>query len=724
MKHELLVPCGDMESLYQAVANGADAVYLGLKNFSARKFAKNFTNEQIIEAIKYCHLYDVKVYVTMNTLVKDKEVTSFLEQVEFLHENGVDAILIQDFGMLCLVREMYPNLEVHASTQANTTSKATAELFYQLGIKRVVLARELSLEEIKAIDIPIEKEVFIHGALCVCYSGCCLMSSMLGTRSGNRGECAGSCRLPYSLEYQGKTIVSNKYLLSTKELNTANQFAKLLKSDITSFKIEGRMKSPEYVGFITKLYRNIIDNKWDQRRIELELEKLKTIFHRGFTYGHLFQATKEEIMNPETPNHIGQEIGQVIDITPQKIKIKLKKTLNQQDGIRFLKSGKGFIVNYLYDATGKLINQATDVCYVNNKVNLQEKDIITKTFDYQLFNELKNITPKKIPITIEVIAKKGKPFQVKIRDQKHTLELQGKIVQNAKNAPISKERIRIQIEKLGTTPFLSSSTKIIADDNIFIPIKEINEMRHTIVDQLISLRREEKKLVIKKEPLFQESTTKITPGLSATVTNEDQLKLCQKLNFKRIYLSQKELYQKYKSIENIYYKLPRCSRTPLKNSQKKSLVAEYFDFSKIENPIGDYGQNVANIYTIYYLKKYGLKEVTLSVELTEEEIEEIINNYYKKFHSYPEVEIIGYGRIENMIIKGNILNLKANDTNYKLKDQKNRKFPVYFDGTNTHILNYLPRDLEKKELLKKYCDIRLEFTQESPKEIKEIIKKY
>ena len=132
MKHELLVPCGDMESLYQAVANGADAVYLGLKNFSARKFAKNFTNEQIIEAIKYCHLYDVKVYVTMNTLVKDKEVTSFLEQVEFLHENGVDAILIQDFGMLCLVREMYPNLEVHASTQANTTSKATAELFYQL----------------------------------------------------------------------------------------------------------------------------------------------------------------------------------------------------------------------------------------------------------------------------------------------------------------------------------------------------------------------------------------------------------------------------------------------------------------------------------------------------------------------------------------------------------------------------------------------------------------
>ena len=171
-KHELLVPAGDMESLHQAIFNGADAVYLGCKMFGARKFAKNFDNEEIVEAIKLAHLYGVKIYVTMNTLVKDDEVDAFLSQVEYLHKNGVDAIIIQDFGMLCLVREKYPNLEVHASTQANTSSKETAELFYKLGVKRVVFSREMTLDEINSIDTPIEKEVFIHGALCICYSGC------------------------------------------------------------------------------------------------------------------------------------------------------------------------------------------------------------------------------------------------------------------------------------------------------------------------------------------------------------------------------------------------------------------------------------------------------------------------------------------------------------------------------------------------------------------------
>lgn len=199
-KHELLVPAGDIKSLEQAVANGADAVYVGCKNFGARKYAQNFTNEELIKAIRYCHLYGVKIYATMNTLIKDNEVEEFLKQIEFLHRNGIDAVLIQDFGMICLVRRKYPNLEVHASTQTNTSSKETAELFYNLGVKRVVFAREMSLEEIEEIKVPIEKEVFIHGALCICYSGCCLMSSMLGNRSGNRGECTGCCRLPYTLK--------------------------------------------------------------------------------------------------------------------------------------------------------------------------------------------------------------------------------------------------------------------------------------------------------------------------------------------------------------------------------------------------------------------------------------------------------------------------------------------------------------------------------------------
>ena len=290
MKHELLAPAGNMECLKQAVFNGADAVYLAGKTFGARKFAQNFTNEELVEAIKFCHLYDVKVYVTMNTLVKDNEVDDFLEQAEFLHNNGVDAILVQDFGMICLLREKFPRLEIHASTQANTSSSETAELFYKLGVKRVVFSREMSLEEINKITVPIEKEVFVHGALCICYSGCCLMSSMIGTRSGNRGECAGSCRLPYSLEKDGEILSTNKYLLSTKELNTSENFAELLKSNIDCFKIEGRMKSPEYVGFVTRFYRELIDN-YSTTDLETNNDLLKTLFNRGFTKGRLFNCT-------------------------------------------------------------------------------------------------------------------------------------------------------------------------------------------------------------------------------------------------------------------------------------------------------------------------------------------------------------------------------------------------------------------------------------------------
>lgn len=321
MVKELLSPVGNMESLYQAIHNGADAVYLGMKSFGARHFATNFTEEEIKEAVSLCHLYQVRIYVTMNTLIKNKEVDAFLEQVSFLYKIGVDALIMQDIGMIHLVRKKYPNLEIHASTQANNSSIETIKMFYKLGVKRVVLSREISLEEIKKIDIPIELEVFIHGALCISYSGCCLMSAMMGERSGNRGECTGSCRLLYDLYEKEKKIVSSKYLLSTRELNTTSHIKELLNSNINSFKIEGRMKSKEYVGFVTKLYRMLLD----QKRIDYDKkqEELKTLYHRKFTDGHLFHSTN--IMNIDTPNHIGLKIGKVVEITKNKIKIKLEK---------------------------------------------------------------------------------------------------------------------------------------------------------------------------------------------------------------------------------------------------------------------------------------------------------------------------------------------------------------------------------------------------------------
>lgn len=724
MKHELLCPAGDMASLKQAVCNGADACYVACKDFGARKFAENFTTEEIIEAINYCHLYGVKIYVTMNTLVKDSEVGMFLGQVEFLYKNGVDALLIQDFGMICLVREKYPDLDIHASTQANTSAVETAELFYKLGVKRVVFSRELSLKEIESIKVPIEKEIFIHGALCISYSGACLMSSMIGGRSGNRGECAGSCRLPYTLKHKERILVENKYLLSTKELNTAPRFKELLDSDILSFKIEGRMKSPEYVGFITRYYRNLIDNYANVPNLEEETDKLKTLYNREFTVGRLFNASDDDLMNIDSSNHIGLEIGKVVGVTPQKIKIQLDKVLNQQDGIRFLQSGKGFIVNYLYDEHGNFINSATDICYVDNKVDLKENDIVCKTLDFKLMNELKELPKRKVPVKINAYAKVGEAFSVEMNDGVNSIRVSGSIVEVAINAVVNQNEIRGLLEKLGETPFESKATVVECDDNIFINLKEINEIRRTLVAKLMEVRINDKKAFRTKEITLPPLDIKSDPKVTSSVYHLEQLETCNRLRIERIYVEDTKLYNDFKSFENVYYKIPRNSFTIGDVVERKNLISEYFDVDDNLKNVGDYGLNVCNIYTAYYLYKMGVNPITLSVELNENEIINFINTYIKVFNSYPNIEIIGYGRVENMIIKGNILNIKENDFTYILIDGNNRKFPVYFDGVNTHVLNFENRELKNIDVLKKYASIRLNFFDEDEKTIKNLITKF
>lgn len=725
IKHELLAPAGNMECLKQAIFSGADAVYVGCKKFGARKFASNFTNDEIIEAIKLCHLYGVKIYATMNTLVKNDEVDSFLNQVEFLHKNGIDAILIQDFGMLCLVLEKYPNLEVHASTQANTSSKETAELFYKLGVKRVVFSREMSLEEINSIDVPIEKEVFVHGALCICYSGCCLMSSQIGHRSGNLGECAGSCRLPYTLKHNGKILANNKYLLSTKELNTSTNFKELLESNILCFKIEGRMKSPEYVGFITRFYRNLIDN-YEQTNIKEANSELKTIFNRGFTTGHLFNCTEEELMNTKSPNHIGLQIGKVIEVTKDKIKIKLDKPLNQQDGIRFLNSDKGLIVNYLYNKNKKLVNTATDICYIDNKIGLTENDIVCKTIDYNLNKSLKELPSRKIPVTITVEAHINKNLSIElIDDQNNKISLQGNIVEKARTEAITQERIKQQASKLGNTPFECQNVHLKCDEEIFISIKELNDIRRSAVEKLIKKRQNCKVKFESKNVEFKKlQTEKMSPGIVAIVKTEEQLLTCLSNNIERIYTEVKPLYEKYKCKQTVFYKSKRCQLELKDNVYNSSLVSDYFDFSKYEELSGDYGLNVYNIYTAYYLHKLGIQAVTLSVELSQLEIEQFIRLYESTFKEKSTFQMLCYGTVENMIIKGNILNINKDDFDYRLTDIKSRVFPIFYDGVLTHVMNFEQRREKLSSYLKENIQIRLDFHQETKDEVYSIIKKY
>lgn len=725
IKHELLAPAGNMECLKQAIFSGADAVYVGCKKFGARKFASNFTNDEIIEAIKLCHLYGVKIYATMNTLVKNDEVDSFLNQVEFLHKNGIDAILIQDFGMLCLVLEKYPNLEVHASTQANTSSKETAELFYKLGVKRVVFSREMSLEEINSIDVPIEKEVFVHGALCICYSGCCLMSSQIGHRSGNLGECAGSCRLPYTLKHNGKILANNKYLLSTKELNTSTNFKELLESNISCFKIEGRMKSPEYVGFITRFYRNLIDN-YEQTNIKKANSELKTIFNRGFTTGHLFNCTEEELMNTKSPNHIGLQIGKVIEVTKDKIKMQLDKPLNQQDGIRFLNSNKGLIVNYLYNKNKKLVNTATDICYIDNKIGLTENDIVCKTIDYNLNKSLKELPSRKIPVTITVEAHINKNLSIElIDDQNNKISLQGNIVEKARTEAITQERIKQQASKLGNTPFECKNVHLKCDEEIFISIKELNDIRRSAVEKLIKKRQNCKVKFESKNVEFKKlQTEKMSPGIVAIVKTEEQLLTCLSNNIERIYTEVKPLYEKYKCKQTVFYKSKRCQLELKDNVYNSSLVSDYFDFSKYEELSGDYGLNVYNIYTAYYLHKLGIQAVTLSVELFQLEIEQFIRLYESTFKEKSTFQMLCYGTVENMIIKGNILNINKDDFDYRLTDIKSRVFPIFYDGVLTHVMNFEQRREKLSPYLKENIQIRLDFHQETKDEVYSIIKKY
>ncbi len=720
-KHELLVPAGNMDCLKQAVWNGCDAVYLACKNFGARKFANNFDQEEILEAISFCHLYGVRIYVTMNTLIKDNEVDAFIEQAAFLHKNGVDALIVQDFGMICLLRNMFPNLEIHASTQANISSKEICQLYYDLGVKRVVFSRELTIDEIDSIDVPIEKEAFIHGALCISYSGCCLMSSMLGGRSGNRGECAGVCRMPFSLFDGEKELIHNQYLLSTKELNTSPNFSRLLDSSIYSFKIEGRMKGPLYVGFITNFYRHLIDGEaFDYQK---ETDRLKTIFNREFTVGRMFQADDNSFMNPISPNHIGLEIGKVVDITNHKIKIQLNKgcSLHQHDAIRFLKSQDGFVVNYLYDEKGKLTSSCDSVCYVDNKINLKKNDIVSKTSDSLLEEEFLQKEKRRIPVSFQVSLVEGKPLKISISDGDNCFVKEGAIVQKAINVPIRKDNIENQLMKLGDTPFICNNVVIDMDSSVFVSLREFNEIRRLLVEELIHFRQNNKKEFLQKSVSFDSlpSNENCDCPISCFVRNEEQLKKCLELGIKRIYVDQLSLYEKYCDSEEIYYQVPRCIFSTSKEYQERNLVSDYSYYSSCS--IGNYSLNVSNSYTAYYLYKLGIKVVGLSVELTEDEIYSFLKHYYSKFGD-AFFEVMVYGRVENMIIKGDILQLEENHY-YNLTDSKNRKFPVYFDGRLTHVLNWEDKNLN---LIHNHSNLtkRFDFLFESPSEIEKIITRF
>lgn len=733
-KVELLSPVGDMKTLYQAIHNGCDAVYLGGLLFGARKYANNFDNDELKEAVRYSHLYGVKVYVTVNTIIYENEINEFLEYIFYLNKINVDALIMQDIGMIKLVKGKFPNMEIHASTQVHNQNDEGIKLLKSLGVTRVVLDREMSIQEINNLHEKIEKEVFVHGALCISYSGCCLFSSLNGGRSGNRGECVQSCRKPYSLYQDDKKVDTlGNYLLSTKELNTISNLKEILDSDICSLKIEGRMKSSEYVGYVTRLYRRLIDNYYNNLDMSIssdEEKNLKLLFNREFTLGYLFNSC--DIMNIKTPNHQGIEIGKVIFIRDNKVYIKLEDSLCQEDGIRFLESNTGMVVNMLYDSNLMLTSKGDkgSVVAVDNKCNISTNDIVLKTSSKELVDEINNIVKKRIPIDINVLVSDN-VIVISICDIDNNMVEEVISVDEAINNPTSKENISKSLSKLGDSIYSLNSIFINYKQDIFIPISKLNEVRRNMLEKLDNIRinKFNKKIILDTSANRVElvKTDKVYK-INVLVRNEKQLLSAMNCKVDCIYTESKDLYNKYKEVTNIFYRVKRVIRKypPIKNgnilAQELGAINKYALNNKVNV---DYTLNVVNSKSILYYNSLKVNLITLSQELSYEQVKDIMKEVYN-------VEILVYGKVEVMIMKYCPLKYNLDHCGkcsydkhkYYLVDEKLRKYFIDNSDCITRIFNYKNTDrifdIEKYKELNIY-NYRIDFLDEDDCDVASVI---
>ncbi|MBO7703934.1 MAG: U32 family peptidase, partial [Solobacterium sp.] len=398
-KIELLSPAGNPESLKAAVQGGCDAVYLGVTNFGARAFAGNFNHEELLEAVTYCHTRGVKVYVTMNTLLFEEEIDNAMKEVEFLYEADVDALLIQDFGLFHRVRIEFPDFEVHCSTQMHIHNPAGCRFMKEMGASRAVVARETPIEVIReCVKTGIEIEVFAYGALCVSYSGQCLMSESVKHRSGNRGVCAQMCRLRF-YESDGNVRLNTgkgEYALAMKDLSLIDEIPELIEAGAVSLKIEGRMKRREYVYLVTKTFREAIDAYYRNEEYHVSAERLhelESLFHRGFTKGHAFHDDEAHRMTSFRPNHMGVEIGKVVRFHNGKVTVKLSESLSQHDGLRILnRPADTGLTAVRIEKNGKLVNHAeagdTVILDCKSKPAPKPGQPLLKTSDTELMGRL------------------------------------------------------------------------------------------------------------------------------------------------------------------------------------------------------------------------------------------------------------------------------------------------------------------------------------------------
>lgn len=766
MKTELLAPAGNFESLMAAIESGADAVYIGGTKYSARASADNFNEEEIKQAVRYAHIRNVKIYVTINILLTDEELVDALEYIQFLYNNDIDGIIVQDLGLLYLSKKYFPDMPVHCSTQMTIHNKDGVDILSRLGADRFVLAREMSINEVKSLvdDTNAEIEIFIHGALCVCYSGQCLMSSFIGGRSGNRGKCAQPCRKKYSLvsldHNKSFGYHKNGYLLSPKDLNTIEYVDQIIKSGVRSLKIEGRMKKPEYVAIVVKHYRDALTKAEEQINNPMDesvQKELESAFNRGFTRGFLFNEKKSEIVNSERPNNRGVLIGKVLWQRGYKTAIYIENdSLSKGDGIEII-FGNGASVGTTISSCEKYTN---DTLIININHKLSSDLPVYKTYDKDLHDkahkEYYYKNRRKVFLNAELFIYIGKRLYIKIWDDEgHNIEHESSFVaEKAEKANITKERIIAQLSKTGDTPYSFENIQIYEDDNIFVSMSAINEIRREALkkmDEVLSRRnmREyssmtKKDFILDFEPEERNDDKNIYFG--ASIWNYDNIKPAIEAGIDYIYYGTidnvKEAVELcHRNNIEIYFLLPNIVKDAEKIKFARIIQENSFDGIVISNisqlsyanvkpgikVIGNYNLNVFNKRSMDICLKLGAQIICPSMELNLKQLRSIANNYRSS------MELIVYGQLPLMTMEYCPLSSSSgckgckNQRGYGLKDEKGAVFPLFCNNHRTQILNssilFVVEEMDKI-LATGVKRIRLDFYNESQKDIKEIIELY
>ena len=763
---ELLAPVGSFEALKAAVQNGANAVYLGGKDFGARASANNFDRDELKEAVKYAHIRGVQVFVTTNTLRKENEIEDFLEYAKFLYDIDVDAIILQDIGMARLIKRELPDFELHASTQMVAHSLEDVKYLESVGFDRVVLAREVTVEEIKYIcdNCKADIEVFVHGALCVCYSGQCLMSSMIGNRSGNRGRCAQPCRQRYELidVYTGEVVNSNgDYLLSPRDLNAIEEIDKVIDAGVHSLKIEGRMKRPEYVATVIDGYRKTIDEYLATNKLNVSdetINDLYTIFNRKFTKGLLLGDVGKDMMNSQLPNNQGLYVGTVVDYNKKakRLKIKLANTLKKGDGINL---GGGTIGRIIKNGNIETIGYKGETIELDFVGEARKGQIVFKTSDSELMDRVqatftqdkefvKNIIDAKITIKLG-----QKPILTLIDRNKNQATIEGdKIVEEAMKVALSKEKVETQLRKLGNTPYELDLLEIELDDNVSLPISLLNQMRRDCIELLdkerVSIKnRKYKNKIVKYKPVLYNRNKQ--QEISVKVKNLEQLESALECGVDRIYYEDTNTIDKGMSLamkynKKVIYSAPRIIRNKEYNHLAKAnnagvesvQVGNYgsIDYFKDKKLNIDYYLNAFNSETINYYKEIGADTLCISQELNINEIKETIKytdiNIESVVYGYTPLMITEYcpmGVIVRDCKKDKRVS-KCKESIYALRNSKGDEFRVSQDifcrSTiyNSNVTCMLDNLYELHEI--GINVLRLDFTLEDKETVKEVIEAY